>query len=97
MKNKNLYKVRMNTIKDKSTNVVLNVYYSIVRRERYFFDLIGPCVWKEYFSPSSVPFVTGRNKHHYSNLNDAIMLKDRLNANLLKEEIKTIVILDTNQ
>lgn len=89
MRNKNLYKVRKNTIKDKSTNVVLNIYYSIVRRERYFFDTIGPYVWKEYSSSPSVAFVTERKKHHYSNLNDATMLKDRLNANLLKEEINT--------
>lgn len=88
MRNKNLYKVRKNTIKDKSTNVVLNVYYSVVRHERYFSDLIGPYVWKEYTSPS-VAFVTERKKHHYSNLSEAYSLRDRLNANLLKEEIKT--------
>lgn len=85
MKNKNLYKIRMNTIKDKSTNVVLNVYYSVVRRERYFFDLIGPYVWKEYFSH----IIGQKTNYHYSNLNEAYSLRDRLNANLLKEEIKT--------
>lgn len=89
MRNKNLYKIRMNTVKNKSTNVVLNVYYSIVRRERYFCDLIGPYVWKEYTSWDYWAEGYHIKSHHYSNLNDATMLKDRLNANLLKEEIKT--------
>lgn len=85
MRSKNLYKVRKNTIKDKSTNVVLNVYYSIVRRERYFFDIIGPYVWKEYSSY----IISEKVSHHYSELHAATMLKDRLNANLIKVDIKT--------
>jgi len=85
MKNKNLYKVRKNTIKDKATNVVLNVYYSIVRRERCFFGIIGPHVWKEYLSH----IIGQRVKHHYSELHDAIAFKDRLNGYLIKVDIKT--------
>lgn len=44
MKNKNEYKVQKNVVKEKGTDKVINVYYSIVRLERYFWDLIGPYV-----------------------------------------------------
>ena len=44
----NLYKVRKNTIRQEGTGYFIEEYYTLVRLERYFFNLIGPRVWKEY-------------------------------------------------
>lgn len=89
MRNKNEYKIRMNMTKDKNTDVVLNVYYSVVRRERYFFDLIGPYVWKEYSSWEYWAEGWHIKHHHYSDKSKANELKDKLNLELFRVKVET--------
>ena len=87
---KNLYKVKKNVIKEKFTHKVIKIYYSVVRRERYFFNLIGPYVWKEYWDYHCWgDYGWSVRNHHYPDSYDAIMLKNKLNSNLSKVEIET--------
>lgn len=89
MKNKNEYKVKKNIIREKATDRVVSIYYSVVRLERYFFDLIGPYVWKEYTSWDYWAESYHIKYHHYSDSYDALMLKERLNSDLFRVKIET--------
>lgn len=89
MKNNNLYKVRMNMTKEQGTDKVLSVYYSVVRLERYFFDLFGPYVWKEYASWEYWGEMWHIKHHHFSDKSKANELKDKLNLELFRVKVET--------
>jgi hypothetical protein len=93
MKNKNEYKVRENVIKEKGVNRFIEKYYTIVRLERYFFDLIGPYVWKEYFEfeTFSNPFYNHYVLYKSSNYDDAVRFCNKLNNKYEIEIDQTIV------
>ena len=91
MKNKNKNKKKKNLIKEKGTNKVIRVYYSIVRLERFLFDLIGPYVWKEYVEWEYWADSYHTKNCHYEDINDAINLKNKLNFKLSKKEIETYI------